>query len=68
LGILELQTDLALIVERLEEVEDVDGVEGVSMVSSLSPDSVELELILSSLLSRRMRMAPERSSANWATR
>ena len=38
------------------------------MVSSLSPDSVELELILSSLPSRRILMAPERSSANWATR
>jgi hypothetical protein len=38
------------------------------MVSSLSPDSAELALIFSSLLSRRSRMAPERSSANCATR
>ena len=41
---------------------------GVSIVSSLSPDSVELELILSSLPSSRSRMAPDRSSANCATR
>src|SRR5512146_1502364 len=38
------------------------------MVSSLSPDSVELALMRSSLPSSRSRIAPERSSANWATR
>src|SRR6266568_1472211 len=32
---------------------------GVSIVSSLSPDSVELELIFSSLLSSRSRIAPD---------
>jgi len=38
------------------------------MESSDSPVSVELEEILSSFFSSFMRMAPERSSANWATR
>ena len=38
------------------------------MVSSLSPDSVEFALTFSSLSSSRIRIAPERSSANCATR
>ena len=38
------------------------------MESSDSPDSVDWAVILSSFCSIFMRMAPERSSANWATR
>src|SRR5579884_4320642 len=41
---------------------------GVSMTSSDSPASVEEEEIFSSFCSRRILIAPERSSANCATR
>ena len=41
---------------------------GVSIVSSLSPLSVDCELIFNSFDSSRSRIAPDRSSANCATR